>query len=112
MEFFNLHKGLHKVLLGPSEKLRMARPEGSAIPKDEDKGYLCTDCGASITITGSLAKTTDVVERKVMIDMAKNGTAMYSSHSCMKLHFVKIELDKRFLLQRQHGTSRRRTKIS
>ena len=44
MEVLYLHKGLHKVLLGPSETAIMARPEGSAIPIDEDKGYLCIDC--------------------------------------------------------------------
>ena len=89
MEVLYLHKGLHKVLLGPSTKAHMARPEGSAILMDEDKGYLCTDCRASITITGSLANTTDVVERRVMIDMAESGATMYASHSCMKTHFVK-----------------------
>ena len=40
MEVLYLHEGLHKVLQGPLEKERMARPEGSAIPIDEDKGYL------------------------------------------------------------------------
>ena len=89
MEVVHLPPGLHKVLLGPSEKVRMARPSGSPIPIDEDKGYLCADCGASITITGSLANSTDIVEKRVMIDMAESGSTMYSSHSCIKTHFVK-----------------------
>ncbi len=67
----------------------MARPPGSPILMDEDKGYLCADCGASITITGSLANTTDIVEKRVMIDMAESGATMYSSYSCKKTHFVK-----------------------
>ena len=36
---------LHRVVLGPSEKARTARPAGSVIPIDEDKGQLCSDCG-------------------------------------------------------------------
>jgi hypothetical protein len=70
----------------------MARPSGSPIPKDEDKGYLCADCGASITITGSLANATDIVVKRVMVDMDESGATMYSSHSCKKTHFVKDRL--------------------
>ena len=79
MEVLYLHQGLLKVLLGPSEKARMARPSRSPIPIDEDKGYLCTDCGASITITGSLANTTDFVERNVMNDMAESNSDVRKS---------------------------------
>jgi hypothetical protein len=92
MEIVHLPSGVHKVLLGPSEKVRMARPSGSPMPMDEGKGYLCADCGASITITGSLANATDVVEKRVVIDMAESGATMYSSHSCKKIHFVKDRL--------------------
>jgi hypothetical protein len=70
----------------------MARPSGCPIPMDEDKGYLCADCAASITISGSLADATDIVEKRVMIDMAESRTTMYSSHSCKKTHFVKDRL--------------------
>jgi hypothetical protein len=55
---------------------------------DDDKGYLCADCGASVTITGSLANSTDIVEKRVKIDMAECGAKMYSSHSCKKTYFV------------------------
>ncbi len=57
---------LHQVLLGPRTKAFMAKP--AAWPAVErtvetnDKSTICADCGASTTITGSLANTTDVVE--------------------------------------------------
>ncbi len=35
---WHLPPGIHKVLLGPLEKVQMVRPSGSPIPKDEDKG--------------------------------------------------------------------------
>jgi hypothetical protein len=44
MEVVHLSLGIHKVLLSPSGKVLMARPSGSPIPMDEDKGYLCADC--------------------------------------------------------------------
>jgi hypothetical protein len=56
---------------------------------DEDKGYLFADCKASITITGSFANSTDIVEKRVMIGMAESVKKMYS---CMKSHFVKDRL--------------------
>ncbi len=42
MEVVHLRLGIHKVLLVPLEKVRMARP--CPISMDEDKGYLCADC--------------------------------------------------------------------
>jgi hypothetical protein len=84
MEVVHLPPGVHKVLLGPSENVRMARSSGSPILMDKDKGYLRADCGVSITITGSLANATDIVEERVipapapvMIDMAESGATMY-----------------------------------
>jgi hypothetical protein len=50
----------------------MARLSGSRIPMDEGKGYLCADCKASITITGSLANAADIVEEMVTIDIAES----------------------------------------
>ncbi len=70
----------------------MVRPSGSPIPMDKDKGYLCADCGASILITVSLANETDIVEKRVRIDMAESGATTISSHSCKKTHFVKDRL--------------------
>ncbi len=53
------------------------------------KGYVCADYRASIKTTASLANAADIVEKKVMIDIAKSGAAMYSCNSCMKTHFAK-----------------------
>jgi len=57
---------LHHVLLGPRVKAFMARPAEERISADDDKtNNICADCGASMTMTGSLANTTDVVGKMV-----------------------------------------------
>jgi hypothetical protein len=48
---------LHHVLLGPRAKVFMARPARETISTDDDKSNVCADCGASMTLTGSLANT-------------------------------------------------------
>jgi hypothetical protein len=48
---------LHHVLLGPRAKAFMARPAGESISADDDKSNVCADCGAFMTLTGSLANT-------------------------------------------------------
>ena len=84
---------LHHVLLGPRVKAFMARPaarpavEGTSA--NDDKSYLCADCGASMTMTGSLANATDVEEKHVIVDMAESGTSMKATHTCMKTYFIK-----------------------
>ena len=42
-----------------------------------------------MTITGSLANTTDVQAKSVIVDMAESGTSMNATHTCMKTYFVK-----------------------
>ena len=84
---------LHHVLLGPRVKAFMARPaarpavEGTSA--NDDKSYLCADCGASMTMTGSLANATDVEEKHVIVDMAESVTSMKATHTCMKTYFIK-----------------------
>jgi hypothetical protein len=58
---------LHHVLLGPS-----TAKAGETLSADKDKSHLCGDCGATVTSTGtgSLANTTNVKERTVVIEMA------------------------------------------
>ena len=86
---------LHHVLLGPRPKAYMAkiaaRPAVERASVENNKSYLCTDCGASMTITGSMANTTDsdVQVRSVIVDMAESGTSMNATHTCMKTYFVK-----------------------
>ena len=84
---------LHHVLLGPRVKAYMARPAArpavERISADDDKSNVCADCGASMTITGSLANATDVVEKAVIVDMAESGASMKATHTCMKTYFVK-----------------------
>ena len=84
---------LHHVLLGPRPKAYMAkiaaRPAVERASVENDKSYLCTDCGASMTITGSLANTTDVQAKSIIVDMAESGTSMNATHVCMKTYFVK-----------------------
>ena len=80
---------LHQVLLGPRIKAFMAKPAGVRTFAENDKSVICADCGASMTITGSLANTTDVVEKDVIVDMAESGTSMKATHTCMKTYFIK-----------------------
>ena len=84
---------LQHVLLGPRAKAYMARPAARpAVDRtsvEDDKSNICTDCGASMTITGSLANTTDVQAKSVIVDMAESGTSMSATHTCMKTYFVK-----------------------
>ena len=80
---------LHGVLLGPRAKAYVGREDGRETSLTEDKSHLCADCGASMTITGSLANTADVVEKSVIMDMAESGKEMRSTHSCMKIYFIK-----------------------
>ena len=42
-----------------------------------------------MTITGSLANTTVVVEKTVIIDMAGGETLMKATHTCMKTDFMR-----------------------
>jgi hypothetical protein len=56
---------LQHVLLGPRVKAYMAKA-GETLSADEDKAHPYADCGATVTITGSLANTTDVKERTVV----------------------------------------------
>ena len=80
---------LQDVLLGPRAKAYVGRKDGRGTSLEEDKSHICADCGASMTITGSLANTTEVVKKSVIVDMAENGTEMRSTHSCMKTYFIK-----------------------
>ena len=54
---------LHDVLLGPRAKAYVGRKDGRGTSLDEDKSHLRADCAASMTITGSLANTTDAIEK-------------------------------------------------
>ena len=70
--FIRIPAHLHHVLLGPRVKAFMARhaarPAVEGISASDDKSNICADCGASMTMTGSLANTTDVVEKTVIVD--------------------------------------------
>ena len=58
--------------VGPRVKAYMARPARGKLSEDYGKSNLCANCGVTMTITGSLADTTDVtvVEKTVVTDMA------------------------------------------
>jgi hypothetical protein len=85
---FNIPAHLQQVLLCPRAKAYMAKA-GDTFSADENKSHLCADCGATVTITGSLANTTDVKEKTVVIEMAENGAEMRSTRTCMKTYYMK-----------------------
>ena len=78
---------LHHALLGPRVKAYMARPAArpavERISADDEKSNICADCGASMTITRSVANTTDVVGKTVIADMAE-GMKTYFKKNRMR----------------------------
>ncbi len=67
----------------------MARSCESQSDESTDKSLGVMDCGASITITGSLIYCVDVEEHKTIIGTAKEGESIVATHACSKTYFVK-----------------------
>ncbi len=42
-----------------------------------------------MTVTGSLANTTNVVEKTVPNEIAESGTSMKETHTCMQTYFMR-----------------------
>jgi hypothetical protein len=51
-------------------------------------------CWASMTITGSLANTTYIVEKTVIVNMAESGASMKEPQTCIKPYFMRDQLVK------------------
>ncbi len=54
-----------------------------------DKSLGVMDCGASITITGSLLNCVDAEGPQIIIETAKEGQSMMATHVCRKTYSVK-----------------------
>ncbi len=67
----------------------MARSNESQSDESIDKSLVVMDCGASITITGSILNFVDVKEHKIIIETAKKGESIGATHACRKTYFVK-----------------------
>jgi hypothetical protein len=67
----------------------MASSIESQSEESTDKSLGVMDCGASITITGSLLNCVDVEEHKTIIETAKEGESILATHVCRKTYFVK-----------------------
>jgi hypothetical protein len=84
---------LHHVLLGPRVKAYMARPaarpEVERTSVEDDKSNICTDCGAAMTITGSMANTTDVQVKCTSTDVRVKCTWM-CSHQLTQRYQVRV----------------------
>ena len=50
------------------------------------------DCGASVTVTGSLLNCEDVEVKITKIETAKEVVYILASHTCRKTHFVRNRL--------------------
>ena len=72
----------------------MARQEDSESDHDysKDKSVIVMDCGASVTITGSLLNCEDVELKITKIETAKEAESIMASHTCRKTHFVRNRL--------------------
>ena len=106
---------LHHALLRLRAKAYMAklaaRPAVERTSVEDDMSYVCTDCGASMTITGSMANTTDVQAKSIIVDMAESGTSMNATHTCMKTNFVKNRTGEVVTITTPALTSRTSAKI-
>ncbi len=58
----------------------MARSIESQSEESTDESLGVMDCGASITITGSLLNCVDVDEHKTIIETAKEGESIMATH--------------------------------
>ncbi len=69
----------------------MARSCELQSDESKDKTFDVMDCGASITMTGSLLICVDVKENKTIIETAtsKEGESIMATHTCRKTYFVK-----------------------
>ncbi len=67
----------------------MARSIDSQSEESTDESLGVMDCGASITITGSLINYVDVEEHKTIIETANEGESIMATHTCSKTYFVK-----------------------
>ena len=67
----------------------MARSIDSQSEESTDESLGVMDCGASITITGSLLNCVDVEEHKTIIETATEGESIMATHACRKTYFVK-----------------------
>jgi hypothetical protein len=54
----------------------------------KDKSVFVMDCGASVTITGSLLNFEDVEVKITKIETANEAGSIMASHTCRKTHFV------------------------
>jgi hypothetical protein len=54
----------------------------------DDTGLLAFDCGATSTITSSLYNMSEVVPKKVKIQLAQAGASMTSTHVGIKTYYV------------------------
>ncbi len=67
----------------------MARSSQSQSRETTDEALGVIDCGALVTITGSLLNFIDVEEHKTIIETAKERKSMMATHVCRKTYFVK-----------------------
>ena len=75
----------------------MARPGEQALLPDQDKSNNFADQRAFVSIKVSLEKTTDFVEKAVVMDVGESGASMKSSHTSTckkKAYFLKNRLEK------------------
>jgi len=88
-QVFKLHERYASIYCTTTARAAMARSIDSQTEESTDESLGVMDCGASITITGSLINCVDVEEHKTIIETAKEGESIMATHSCRKTYFVK-----------------------
>jgi hypothetical protein len=88
-QVFKLHERYASIYCTTTARAAMARSIDSQTEESTDESLGVMDCGASITITGSLINCVDVEEHKTIIETAKEGESIVATHTCRKTYFVK-----------------------
>ena len=89
-----IHERFAHIYFNANVRAAMARHEDSESNYDysKDKSVIVMDCGASVTITGSLLNCEDVELKITKIETAKEAESIMASHTCRKTHFVRNRL--------------------
>ena len=77
---FKLHEQYESISCTATARAAMARSIDSQSEESTDESLGVLDCGASITITGSLLNCVDVEEHKTIIETAKEGESIMATH--------------------------------
>jgi hypothetical protein len=78
-----LHEHYESIYCMPTARAAMVRSIESQSEESTDKSLGVMDCGASVTIMGSLHNCVDVEEHKTKLETARVGESIMATHVCL-----------------------------